>query len=207
MISPLAGARIYLACGVTDMRKGFDGLVAQVEAVLKLDPYGGSLFIFRGRRGDIVKGIYFDGQGLVLYAKRLEKGRFVWPQAKDGMITLTAAQLSMLAEGIELLHSVVNYTAVPDQFSRASQIMEDGKGCNVAACDLRNETVLPREATRRNKRFRDYLKSITKRAQEGAWAATGAHFSVPFSPARLSRAVASSDAGRYHGHGLCGCRK
>jgi len=101
MISPLAGARIYLACGVTDMRKGFDGLVAQVEAVLKLDPYGGSLFIFRGRRGDIVKGIYFDGQGLVLYAKRLEKGRFVWPQAKDGMITLTAAQLSMLAEGID----------------------------------------------------------------------------------------------------------
>jgi transposase len=101
MIAPPAGARIYLACGVTDMRKGFDGLVAQVEAVLKLDPYGGSLFIFRGRRGDIVKGIYFDGQGLVLYAKRIEKGRFVWPRAKDGMITLTAAQLSMLAEGID----------------------------------------------------------------------------------------------------------
>ena len=101
MISPPTGTRIYLARGVTDMRKGFDGLVAQVETVLKLDPYGGSLFFFRGRRGDIVKGIYFDGQGLVLYAKRLEKGRFVWPQAKDGMITLTAAQLSMLAEGID----------------------------------------------------------------------------------------------------------
>jgi transposase len=71
MISPPAGGRIYLACGVTDMRKGFDGLVAQVEAALKLDPYGGSLFIFRGRRGDLVKGIYFDGQGLVLYANHV----------------------------------------------------------------------------------------------------------------------------------------
>jgi len=101
MISPPAGTRIYLACGVTDMRKGFDGLVAQVESVLKADPYGGSLFIFRGRRGDLIKGIYFDGQGLVLYAKRLEKGRFVWPQAKDGTIGLTRAQLSMLIEGID----------------------------------------------------------------------------------------------------------
>jgi transposase len=63
MITPPSGARIYLACGVTDMRKGFDGLVAQVERVLQLDPYAGSLFIFRGRRGDLIKGIYFDGQG------------------------------------------------------------------------------------------------------------------------------------------------
>ena len=83
------------------MRKGFDGLVAQVERVLGADPYVGALFIFRGRRGDLIKAIYFDGQGLVLFAKRLEKGRFVWPQAKDGMITLTAAQLSMLIEGID----------------------------------------------------------------------------------------------------------
>ena len=100
MIAP-ANARIYLACGVTDMRKGFDGLAAQIERVLELDPYGGSLFIFRGRRGDLIKALYFDGQGLVLYAKRLERGRFCWPQAKDGMITLTAAQLSMLTEGID----------------------------------------------------------------------------------------------------------
>jgi transposase len=101
MISPPAGARIFLACGATDMRKGFDGLVSQVERVLGADPYVGALFIFRGRRGDLIKAIYFDGQGLVLFAKRLEKGRFVWPQAKDGMITLTAAQLSMLIEGID----------------------------------------------------------------------------------------------------------
>ena len=101
MIAPPAGTRIYLACGITDMRKGFNGLVAQIEGVLKRDPYCGALFFFRGRRGDIVKGIYFDGQGLVLYAKRLERGRFVWPQAKDGMISLTTAQMSMLTEGID----------------------------------------------------------------------------------------------------------
>jgi transposase len=91
---------VYLACGATDMRRGFDSLSAQVESVLNLDPYGGAVFIFRGRRGDLLKGLYWDGQGLVLYAKRLEKGRFVWPQAKEGTVSLTAAQLSMLVEGI-----------------------------------------------------------------------------------------------------------
>ena len=100
MIGPPPGTRVYLACGVTDMRRGFDSLSAQVESVLNLDPYGGAVFIFRGRRGDLLKGLYWDGQGLVLYAKRLEKGRFVWPQAKEGTVSLTAAQLSMLLEGI-----------------------------------------------------------------------------------------------------------
>lgn len=93
--------RIFIACGVTDMRKGFDGLAAQIEHDLKADPYGGALYIFRGRRGDMVKALYWDGQGLVLYAKRLEKGRFTWPQAKDSVISLTMAQLSMLTEGID----------------------------------------------------------------------------------------------------------
>ena len=74
---------------------------AQVEHVLQLDPYGGAIFIFRGRRGDMIKALHWDGQGLVLYAKRLEKGRFVWPQASEGTLTLTAAQLSMLIEGID----------------------------------------------------------------------------------------------------------
>lgn len=95
------GVRIFLACGLTDMRKGFDGLAARIEQDLKADPYGGAVYIFRGRRGDIIKGLYWDGQGLVLYAKRLEKGRFIWPQAKDGVLTLTAAQAAMLTEGID----------------------------------------------------------------------------------------------------------
>jgi len=81
--------RIFIACGVMDMRKGFNGLAARIEQDLKADPYGGALYIFRGRRGDIVKSLYWDGQDLVLYAKRLEKGHFTWPQAKDGVVSLT----------------------------------------------------------------------------------------------------------------------
>jgi transposase len=96
-----AGVRVYLACGATDMRKGFDGLAALVQKVLELDPYSGAVFLFRGKRGDLIKGLVWDGQGLVLYAKRLERGRFIWPQAISGTITLTPAQLSMLAEGID----------------------------------------------------------------------------------------------------------
>jgi transposase len=111
MIGPPPGTRVYLACGVTDMRRGFDSLSAQVESVLHLDPYGGAVFIFRGRRGDLLKGLYWDGQGLVLYAKRLEKGRFVWPQAKEGTVSLTGAQLSMLVEGIDWRQPV--WTARP----------------------------------------------------------------------------------------------
>jgi transposase len=111
MIGPPAGTRVYLACGVTDMRRGFDSLSAQVESVLQLDPYGGAIFMFRGRRGDLLKALYWDGQGLVLYAKRLEKGRFVWPQAKEGTVSLTAAQMSMLVEGIDWRQPV--WTARP----------------------------------------------------------------------------------------------
>ena len=101
MIALPLGTRVYVACGVTDMRRGFDSLAAQVQTALQLDPYSGALFIFRGRRGDLLKALLWDGQGLVLYAKRLERGRFVWPQAKDGTLTLSTAQLAMLIEGID----------------------------------------------------------------------------------------------------------
>jgi transposase len=72
-----------------------------VQEALGQDPFSGQLFVFRGRRGDLVKVLWWDGQGLVLYAKRLERGRFIWPQAKDGVVSLTPAQLSMLLEGID----------------------------------------------------------------------------------------------------------
>ena len=75
MFGPPPGTRVYLACGTTDMRKGFDGLAAQVQTVLAQDPYSGAVFCFRGRRGDLVKILLWDGQGLVLVAKRLEKGQ------------------------------------------------------------------------------------------------------------------------------------
>lgn len=101
MITFPAGVRVYLAMGPTDMRRGFDGLSMQVQELLKLDPFSGHLFAFRGRRGGLVKILYWDGQGFCLFAKRLEKGRFVWPITKEGVATLTPAQLSMLLEGIE----------------------------------------------------------------------------------------------------------
>lgn len=87
--------------GHTDMRKGMQGLALIVQQVLGRDPFGGDLFVFRGRGGSLVKIIWHDGIGLSLYAKRLEKGRFVWPSASDGMVALTAAQLSCLLEGID----------------------------------------------------------------------------------------------------------
>ena len=83
------------------MRKGFDGLAAIVQQELSKDPFGGHLFVFRGKRGDRLKILAWDGQGFCLFAKRLEKGRFVWPVTKDGSVTLTPAQLSMLLEGID----------------------------------------------------------------------------------------------------------
>jgi transposase len=79
MIGLLPGARVWLAAGVTDLRKGFDGLAAIVKATLAEDQYSGHLFAFRGRRGDPLKVLWYDGDGLCLFAKRLERGRFVWP--------------------------------------------------------------------------------------------------------------------------------
>ena len=101
MIGLPAGTRVWLVAGVTDMRRGFDGLAAIVQERLAGDPFGGHLFVFRGKRGDLVKLLWWDGQGLCLFAKRLEKGRFIWPQASDGAVHLSAAQLSMLLEGID----------------------------------------------------------------------------------------------------------
>jgi transposase len=101
MIPVPMAAKVWLAAGVTDMRKGFGGLSALAQNVLQQDPFSGHLFVFRGRRGDLIKLIWFDGQGACLFSKRLEKGRFVWPSAASGTITLSPAQLSMLLEGID----------------------------------------------------------------------------------------------------------
>jgi transposase len=100
MIGLPSGARVWLAVGRTDMRKGFDGLAASVQERLAQDPFCGHLFVFRGRRGDLLKVLWWDGQGLCLLAKRLEKGRFVWPSPADGKVVITPAQLGMLLEGI-----------------------------------------------------------------------------------------------------------
>ena len=101
MIPVPAQTKIWLAAGVTDMRKGFNGLSSSAEKILKADPYCGHLFVFRGRRGDLIKVIWWDGQGACLFSKRLEKGRFVWPSPADGKVSVTPAQLAMLLEGID----------------------------------------------------------------------------------------------------------
>ena len=101
MIAIPPGARIWLAAGVTDLRRGFDGLAALVQTQLAEDPFSGQLFIFRGRRGDLLKVLWHDWDGMCLFAKRLERARFVWPQATSGSVALTSAQLSMLLEGID----------------------------------------------------------------------------------------------------------
>lgn len=101
MIGWPSGTRVWIAAGVTDMRKGMDGLAAIVQTALGERPFSGDVFVFRRKRGDLVKLVWWSGDGMNLYAKRLERGRFVWPQATSGAVHLTAAQLSMLLEGID----------------------------------------------------------------------------------------------------------
>jgi transposase len=101
MIGLPLGTRVWLAAGVTDMRKGMDGLAALVQTALGERPFSGDVFVFRGKRGDLVKLLWWSGDGMNLYAKRLERGRFVWPQATNGTVHLSSAQLSMLLEGID----------------------------------------------------------------------------------------------------------
>lgn len=106
MLTFTAERRVWLVAGVTDMRKGFDGLAAMVQTQLAADPFSGQLFVFRGRRGDRVKLLWWDGDGLCLFCKRLERSRFIWPRATSGTVSLSAAQLSMLLEGIDWRHPV-----------------------------------------------------------------------------------------------------
>ena len=101
MIPVPAVTRVWLAAGHTDMRKGFDGLAILVQETLKRDPHDGQLFVFRGKRGDLIKLLWHDGQGMCLFAKRLERGRFIWPATAGEPVTITAAQLGYLLEGID----------------------------------------------------------------------------------------------------------
>ena len=101
MIAPGTGVRVYLSCGVTDMRKGIAGLAALAQDVLRQKPSSEAVFAFRGRRGDRIKLLFWDGQGFCYYYKVLERGRFPWPTALDGAARLTSAQLAMLWEGMD----------------------------------------------------------------------------------------------------------
>ena len=101
MIPVPGNVRVWLAVGRTDMRRGMNGLALLVQETLKRDPHAGDLFVFRGRRGDLIKIIWHDGLGMSLYAKRLERGRFIWPSPVDGVVAISPAQLAYMLDGID----------------------------------------------------------------------------------------------------------
>jgi transposase len=100
-LTPPSGVYVWLAVGVTDMRRGMNGLALQVQQGLCRDPHAGDVYVFRGKRGDLLKILWHDGLGMSLYAKRLERGRFIWPTPSDGMVAITFAQLGYMLEGID----------------------------------------------------------------------------------------------------------
>ena len=101
MIPVPSGVHVWVAAGVTDMRRGMNGLALQVQQALGRDPFAGDVYVFRGRRAGLVKVLWHDGLGMSLYAKRLERGRFLWPSPADGVVAITPAQLGYLLEGID----------------------------------------------------------------------------------------------------------
>jgi len=101
MIPIASGVRVWIATGHTDMSKGMPGLALLVQEGLGRDPFAGDVFVFRGRGGSLIKAVWHDGIGLSLYAKRLDRGRFIWPQTVGGVVALTAGQMSYLLEGID----------------------------------------------------------------------------------------------------------
>src|SRR5262245_12452807 len=101
MLIPPGPIRVLVATRPVDFRKGMDGLAALVSEELKVDPFSGVIYVFRCKRADRVKLVFWDGTGLCLFAKRLEEGKFRWPRIEDGVMRLTPAQLSALIEGLD----------------------------------------------------------------------------------------------------------
>ncbi len=101
MIGPTGAVRVMMATRPVDFRKGVDGLAALVRDTMGADPFSGTVYVFRAKRADRVKLVFWDGTGVVLVAKRLEEGAFRWPRIKDGVVRLTAAQIAALLEGLD----------------------------------------------------------------------------------------------------------
>lgn len=101
ILTPGNGVRVLIATKPVDFRKGIDGLAALVQEHLRLDPYSGTIFVFRAKRADRVKLLIWDGSGLVMVYKRLEDGRFRWPAIEDGVMRLSSTQFSALIEGLD----------------------------------------------------------------------------------------------------------
>jgi transposase len=101
VIGPTGSVRVMVATRPVDFRKGAEGLAALVREEMRADPFSGAIYVFRAKRADRVKLVFWDGTGVCLFAKRLEDGKFRWPAVQDGVIRLTAAQLSALLEGLD----------------------------------------------------------------------------------------------------------
>ena len=101
MIPLPTGVRVWIAAGHTDMRRGMQSLALQVQEALKRDPHAGDLYVFRGRSGSLIKILWHDGVGMSLYAKRLERGRFIWPSATAGVVSISMSQLASMLVGID----------------------------------------------------------------------------------------------------------
>jgi transposase len=101
MIGPSGTVRVLVATKPVDFRKGADGLAALVRDTMGADPFSGTVYVFRAKRADRVKLVFWDGTGVVLFAKRLEDSEFRWPKLQDGVIHLSAAELSALLEGLD----------------------------------------------------------------------------------------------------------
>jgi transposase len=101
VIGPTGAVRVMMATRPVDFRKGVDGLAALVRDTMGADPFSGTVYVFRAKRADRVKLVFWDGTGVVLVAKRLEEGAFRWPKIEDGVVRLTAAQISALLEGLD----------------------------------------------------------------------------------------------------------
>jgi len=101
VIGPSGTVKVLIATKPVDFRKGEEGLASLVKDQMRADPFSGTVFVFRAKRADRIKLIFWDGTGLCLYAKRLEDGQFRWPKVQDGVMRLTAAQLGALLEGLD----------------------------------------------------------------------------------------------------------
>jgi len=120
MIPIPSGVRVWIATGHTDMRRGMQSLALTVQESLKRDPHAGDLYIFRGRRGDLVKILWHDGLGMSLYAKRLDRGKFIWPSASAGAVSISAAQMAYMLEGIDWRNPQLSWR--PQSAGRAEEI-------------------------------------------------------------------------------------
>jgi transposase len=101
VITPIGPVRVLIAVKPVDFRKGMDGLAAMVKEELRTDPFSGVIYVFRAKRADRVKLVFWDGTGTVLVSKRLGEGKFRWPRIEDGLMRLSPAQFSALFEGLD----------------------------------------------------------------------------------------------------------